>query len=505
MTLLALVVVPLAGIVAAVLDPLRARRSIWLVLAAAAHLALLAAAWAGGLGDSRFLWLSFDPLGGLVLTLVSVAFLAVTLYSAAARRREAPRGGRAFEACLLAFLASATVVCLTDHFGAVWVAMEATTLATAPLIYDPHDRHSIEAVWKYLLICSVGIALALLGTFFLAVAQGAGTGAAAPDLLRSTLLAGPPLHPVWFKAAFVFLFVGYGTKAGLAPMHTWLPDAHGEAPSPISALLSGALLNVAFLAILRVLQVGHASGQAPLLAPVLIGFGLASVLVATALLLRQRSYKRMLAYSSVEHMGILAVACGLGHAATYGAVVHLLGASLLKALLFLAAGNVLLEYRSKAIGDVAGLARRLPVTAGLFAVGVFALSGAPPFPLFASELAILRGAFEAGMAWVAAALVLLQIVAFVGLGARMVAMVQGAPAAGTAAAGAPAAETEPSDAEAAGVIDVWSPRSGESAWLWGPPAALLACALLLGLGVWLLPAVHGVIGAAAATLGGSLP
>src|SRR5262249_23166876 len=169
-----------------------------------------------------------------------------------------------------------------------------TALATAPTIYPPRARRSIEAVWKYLLICSVGIALALLGTFMLALAQSG--GAAAPSLLRSALLKGPVLHPVWFKAAFVFLFVGYGTKAGLVPMHTSLPDAHGEAASPVSALLSGALLNCAFLAVLRIVQVGHAARQDALLAPVLVGFGLASMLVAGALLLRQSDYKRMLAY-----------------------------------------------------------------------------------------------------------------------------------------------------------------------------------------------------------------
>ena len=475
MSLLVLVLVPIVAALATALDSARGRRSLWLVVAAATHLALVGLAWGGGLRGSRVLWLAFDPLGGLVLSLVSVAFLAVTVTSATTRRAEAPRGGRAFEGCLLVFLASATVVCLTDHFGAIWVAMEATTLATAPLIYDPRDRHSIEAVWKYLLICSVGIALALLGTFFLAAAQAAGT--ATPNLLRSTLQTGPALHPVWFKAAFVFLFIGYGTKVGLVPMHTWLPDAHGEAPSPISALLSGALLNLAFLAILRVLQVGYASGQAKLLAPVLIGFGLASVLVATALLLRQRNYKRLLAYSSIEQMGILAVGCGVGHAATLGVVLQLLGASLCKVVLFLTAGNVLLEYRSKAIRDVTGLARRLPATAALLAGGVFALSGAPPFPLFFSGLAILRGALEAGLPWVAVTLVVLQTAAFIGLGSCMISMVQGNPASG-------------------------STRVRERAWLVAPPALLMLLALLLGLGAWLHPGMQRILAAAAATFGG---
>jgi hydrogenase-4 component F len=443
------------------------------VVAAAAHLLLLAVAWGGGLADSRALWLVFDPLGGLVLTVASIVFLAIALWGAA-DPDQAGRGGPAREACLLGFLASASVACLTDHFGALWVAMEATTLAIAPLIYDPRDRHSIEAVWKYLLICSVGIALALMGTFMVAVAQG--VGARAPDLLRSTLVADPGLHPMWFKAAFVFLFIGYGTKMGLAPMHTWLPDAHGEAPSPISALLSGALLNLAFLAILRVVQVGQASRQMGALAPVLIGFGLASLLVAAALLLRQRNYKRMLAYSSIEHMGVLAIGCGLGGAAVYGALLHLVGSSLCKASLFLVAGNILIEYRSKRIADVTGLMGRLPVSAMLLLVGFFALAGAPPFPVFFGELAILEGAFQADLAWVAVAMVALQVLAFIGLGIRIVAMTQG---------------------EAVGETI----RRQESGWHTWPPFLLLGLALVIGLS----PQLQGILLAAASTLGGGAP
>ena len=474
MSVLALVLVPLAGALAAGVDPSRARRLVWLALTAATHLALVALAWRGGLGPARFLWLAFDPLGGLVLTFASIVFLAVAAYSVGYLGHEAPRGGRALEPCLLGFLASASVLCLTDHFGVLWVAMEATTLATAPLIYDPRDRHSIEAVWKYLLICSVGIALALLGTFLLALAQGAAVRA--PDLLRSTLVAHSRLDPTWFKAAFVFLVVGYGTKVGLAPMHTWLPDAHGEAPSPISALLSGALLNLAFLALLRVTQVGMAIGQHALMAPVLIGFGLASMLIATAMLLRQRSYKRLLAYSSVEHMGILAVGVGLGGAAGYGAVLHMAGASMIKAVLFIVAGNILIEYRSKRIADVTGLLGRLPVSGTLLLIGVFALTGAPPFPLFFSELAILRGAVANGQLVVGIVLVILQLVAFVAIGLQLIAMAQGAPR-GAAA------------------------RTRESPWLVAPAVALLAVTLAIAFH----PAAQDAVLAAARAIGGARP
>lgn len=475
MDLLTLLLVPLGGALVTALDPRRSRRFAWLLLTASTHLVLLAFAWSGRLAESRWLWLTFDPLGGLVLTLVSVVFLAVAIYSVGYVRREAPRGGRLFESCLLGFLAAASTVCLTDHLGVLWVAMEATTLATAPLIYDPHDRHSIEAVWKYLLICSVGIALALLGTFMLALAQD--PSLTAPSLLRSALLSTPALDPVWFKAAFVFLFIGYGTKVGLVPMHTWLPDAHGEAPSPISALLSGALLNVAFLAILRVVEVARAGGQERLIGPVLVGFGLASMLVAGALLLRQRNYKRMLAYSSVEHMGILAVGCGLGHGAVFGALLHMIGSSLAKALLFFVSGNVLIVYRSKRIVDVSGLLRRLPASGALLVLGFFALTGTPPFATFMSQLALLRGAVAAGQPWVAGGFLAIQILIFAGLAARIVRMAQGEP------------ETQD--------------RPRESAWLLVPPAGLLV--LVLGLGVYLAPPLERILRVAAVTLGGTSP
>ncbi len=471
----ALVAVPLAAAALAALDPARARRQVWLLAAAVIHLALLALAWSGRLPGAALLWLGFDPLGGLVLTLVSVVFLAVAVYAVGYFRGQAAPGARGFEACLLAFLASATVVCLTDHFGVLWVAMEATTLATAPLLYDPRDRHSIEAVWKYLLLCSVGIALALLGTFLLALAGGG--GAAEPGLVRTALVHAGALQPTWFKAAFVFLLVGYGTKAGLAPMHTWLPDAHGEAPSPISALLSGALLNCALLALLRVLQVAHAGGQDPLVAPVLVGCGLLSMLVAAALLLRQRGYKRMLAFSSIEHMGVVMVGLGLGGAATFGALLHMLASSLSKALLFFVAGNALLAYRSKRVDGVAGMMRRLPWSGGLLVLGFFALSGAPPFAGFLSEVAIVSGALAGGRLTLAVVFLVLQGIAFVALATRVVAMAQGGPA----------------DA----------PRERESPWLVLPPVALLV--LVLALGVYLGPPVTRVLASAAGTLGGSAP
>jgi hydrogenase-4 component F len=477
MLLAAIILVPVLGALAAYLDPRPGRRTAWLVGCALIHLALVAAAWRFADAPATG-WLGFDPLGALVLTLISVVFLAVSGYAVGYLRREDPRGGRAFVSCLLAFLASSSLVALTRHAGLLWVGMEATTLATAPLIYDPSDRRSLEAVWKYLLLCSVGIALALMGTFLLASARMFGTAPAGASLLLPDLVRDAhALHPMWLRAAFVFLLVGFGTKMGLAPMHTWLPDAHGEAPSPISALLSGALLNAAFLAVLRGFQVVQAAGQADFARPLLIGFGLLSLLVAAVFLFGQENYKRMLAYSSVEHMGLLAIGVGLSGVAVFGALLQMIGASLAKALLFLAAGNIAIGFGTKQTREVTGLLRVLPVTGALFVVGLFAITGAPPFALFPSQMALLTGAVRAGQLWIAVVMVLLQATVFMAMASAMLGMAFGDP---TRAA---------------------APR--EDGWLVAPPIALLLLVLLLGLGI---PApIREALASAAAGLGGSAP
>jgi hydrogenase-4 component F len=479
MLLAALVLVPLLAAVVAWLDRAPARRSFWIVAGGVLHLGLVALAWRLRPGPAAPGWLAFDPLGGLVLTLTSVVFVAVALYSVGYQRHEPLRGGRAYASCLLVFLGAASIITLTRHFGLLWVAMEATTLATAPLIYDPADRRSLEAVWKYLVVCSVGIAVALLGIFFLATAQVAGGAAGRPLLLEDLVAAGPSLHASWLRGSFVFVLIGFGTKMGLAPMHTWLPDAHGEAPSPISALLSGALLNLAFLAILRELTVLRAAGQGGFAGPLLVGFGLFSVAVAAAFLFGQGNYKRMLAYSSVEHMGILAVGAGLAGIAAWGALLHVLSASLAKALLFLVAGNVLLGTGTKRTREVTGLARQLPVSAALLVAGLLAISGSPPFGPFLSEFTLLTGAVRAGAVGTVVTLLALQALIFISMGSAVLGMVLGRAPAGTA------------------------PAPRESLWLVAPPALLLALVLLLG--VWIPAGLREVLGAAVAGIGGSAP
>ena len=270
-----------------------AYRTAWLVGVAALHVVLVADAWIDPPAPVLHGWLALDALGLVVLTTVSGLFAVVTVSAVGYLRHENPRGGRAFTSCLLAFLASASLVSISHHLALLWVGMEATTLALAPLIFHRHNRRSLEAVWKYLVLSSVGIALALFGTFFLATAQ-ADAGAAARPLVLEDLVAGASrLHPAWLKAAFVFLLAGYGTKLGLAPMHTWKPDTYGEAPALVGALMAGGLTSCAFLGLARATEVAMAAGQGPFVQPPLIAFGLSSLAAPAAFIIGQTDVKRL--------------------------------------------------------------------------------------------------------------------------------------------------------------------------------------------------------------------
>jgi hydrogenase-4 component F len=458
--ILALIFVPaLAGVAAFAIRNHLLRRAL-LVATATAHVILTAAAALGRVVVSPVQgavnlgivvvepvqagWLVLDSVGLLFLGITSVLFFVTSLYTLGYLAREStaehrdPEEGLLFSnapeaiftACFLFFLSTMTLVTVSHHFGLLWVGIEATTLTTAPLIYFHRHHRSLEAAWKYLLICSVGIALALLGNFFLAVGATHESGGQDP-LVLSALLGNPATMNVpWLKGAFLCLLVGYGTKMGLAPMHTWLPDAHSEAPSVISALLSGALLNGAFLGILRAQQVLGAAGQARFGQDLLVLFGLSSIGVAAAFIVRQADYKRMLAYSSVEHMGILALGVGLGGAATFGAMLHAVNHSLAKAMLFLVAGNILAVYRTKSAEGVRGVSSTVPVSGLLWLAGFLAITGSPPFGPFLSEFTILNAALSQQRVGVAVVYLAFLALIFVGMTTIVVRMTQGVPSHG---------------------------------------------------------------------------
>src|SRR5438128_38843 len=340
-------------------------------------------------------WLRLDALGKVVLGFLSVLFFLCSLYAPGYLAWRGDRPNRVICANLFALLAMMTLVTLSHHLGLMWVGMEALALVSAPAIYFNHSARSLEATWKYLLIGSVGIALALFGSFFLAYSALKG-GVASTLLFEKLIQDAPRLSGPWLHAAFVLLFIGYGTKMGLAPMHTWKPDAYGEAPGLVGALLAGGVTSCAFLAILRVYQICHAGPEADFARGLMIGMGLLSMAVAAVFMVRQRDIKRLLAYSSVEHMGLLVLGIGIGGLAVYGALLHLINNGLTKGVLFLSAGNMHRAYGSKLTDDVRGALKRVPLSGALFLAGFLAITGSPPFGPFVSEFTIVNGALGSG-------------------------------------------------------------------------------------------------------------
>jgi hydrogenase-4 component F len=322
---------------------------------------------------------------------------------------------RLFYALFQLFIFTMLFAVTTDNLGVMWVAIEGTTLATVFLV-NLHDNHTgLEAAYKYLILSSVGIALAFLGTvlmYYAAASQLSEIGLSWTSLVE----VASRLDPGIVKLAFVFILIGYGTKAGLAPMHTWLPDAHSEAPAPISALMSGVLLNVGLYALMRFKAVTDITAGPAFASTWLMRFGLLSLGLSAAFLISQRNYKRMLAYSSVEHTGIVALGLGFGgYWGILGALLHMVNHALSKSMLFILSGSILLKYRTTEIRRVRGLMKVAPWTGFAFLCGILSLIGLPPFGPFVSEFIIFRAGFAAHSAAYAVIGVCLLAVIFAGM------------------------------------------------------------------------------------------
>lgn len=397
----------------------------WLLpVTGAVHLLLTLKVLTGTLATSPSPWLVLDPAGRLVLLLVSVLFFICSFYTVGYLKYRAGRSNRVFCGCLLASLGTMSLVTWSHHLGVMWVAIEATALSTAPLIYFNRTPRSIEATWKYMLVGSVGIALALLGSFFLAYSS-LHSGLESSLLLEDLLANAPKLSKPWLHASFVLMLVGYGTKMGLSPMHTWKPDAYGEAPGVVGALLSGGVTSCAFLTILRIYSICTAAGESVYISSLLVFMGLLAMATAGVFMMGQRDLKRLLAYSSVEHMGILVLGIGLGAPALYGTLLHMLNNGLTKGVLFLSAGNLHRAFNGTTTEEVSGAVSRLPVSGTLFTMGFLAITGSPPFGPFISEFAILNGALGTGHLLVAGIYLVLLLVVFIGMGATVLSAVQG--------------------------------------------------------------------------------
>ena len=481
MTALAILVVlaPLAGPAAAI-----AGARAWLaglaqaagaVVAFGCALALLAELDGGGhlAGWDGFLYV--DSLGGFfMMTVAGVTLLAAlgSIGYVSAQEDEGEFGGFQVRLYFTFFglFASLMLAALeTGNLGLLFVLVEASTLASAALVGIEGRSRSLEAAWKYVIISSLGVTIALAGTLFLfysgsalhAVAHhgGSNLGLTWPYLLaHAHALAPQPL-----RLAFLLAVVGYGTKVGLAPMHTWLPDAHAEAPSPASAMLSAALLNTGMYAIIRFLAIAHARLGSTYPRAVLLSFGFASIVIGALFMVRRGNFKRLFAYSSVEHMGIIAVALGFGGTlGLYGALLQTLNHALAKAVLFLSSGDVSLRYKTREAGEVSGLLAAVPLTGGALLLASFAVLGSPPFGLFLSELTIVRAGFASASPVFPLLLLALLGLAFVAFARTTAGMVTGSPPAKLA-----------------------SPYRGKAAVAVTAAPLILGLAALLVLGLWI--------------------
>ena len=376
-----------------------------------------------------------DGLSALMMVCVAaVASLALFLSQGFGRESQySPLQLRRYQFFINLFIFSMLLTVSANNVGVMWIAIEATTIFSAMLIPLTLTKSSVEASWKYILICSVGIALAFAGTVlgyfdFVSLSGRAENALNWPVLLASA----PSLHPEVMKLAFVFLLVGYGTKAGIAPMHTWLPDAHSEAPTPLSAMMSGVLLAVALYAVLRWKVVVDATLGDGYTNKLLIALGLLSLVVASFSIVLSRNYKRMLAYSSIEHTGLMCIGLALGPLGVFAAMLHLVNHTAAKSMTFLLAGRVLHRYHTTQIKGVSGLLKTMPGTAGMLAAGLLATIGLPPFGLFISEFALIRAGFATGHPWLMGAVLILLAVAFVAIIGHLNGMLYGTPPEGVA-------------------------------------------------------------------------
>jgi hydrogenase-4 component F len=386
-------------------------------------------------GGPLFAWqreFYIDPLNVFLVTLTAFVGLTTALFSRPYMRVERDHGKmttsrlRLYHSMYQLFSFTMLIALTTNNLGILWVAMEAATLTTVLLVSVYRTPASLEAAWKYFILCGVGIAQALFGTVLLYMAAEKVIGSEAGALLWTNLDAVKgQLDPAIITLAFAFLFIGYGTKVGLVPMHNWLPDAHAEGPTPVSAVLSGLLLNVAVYALLRCKVLTDGALDSPLAGQLMMGFGLLSVVVAAFFLSRQKDVKRMFAYSSIEHMGLITFAFGMGGPiANYAGLLHMTVHSLIKSAIFFAVGHATQKAGTQNMADIRGLIKVSPTVGWGMMLGSLAILGMPPFGVFASEFLILTTAMRE-QPWATPFLLLALGVAFAAVFSRVQPMVFG--------------------------------------------------------------------------------
>lgn len=380
-------------------------------------------------GTRRFCsgYIVADPTARLFLLVINSIFLGIAAH-VVNRVRSVPelRRGLAQFVCLAAaFMVAANLSLLSNHLIAFWLCLEVTTLAAAPLIVRRGLASSLQASWRYLLFSTVGLAFTLLG--FLCIARGIEHTGATPSLFLDQLapqLAGPP--DLWRKLGLMLVFLGYGTKLGLAPMYSWLPETYDEAPPSVTALLAAVQFNCALVGVFRVMQVCRSADHG-LVSEELIALGLISMAVSTFSIIATRNYKRLIAYASINHAGVIAIGLGLGKTASYGVLLYVVSNAFIKAVLFLTAGKIKAHYKTKDMREVKGLIKDLPYSGLILMIGTFALLGFPPFGSFLGELIILSELIRAGYVLVFVAFCILLTITFIATGRSIFPMIWGEP------------------------------------------------------------------------------
>lgn len=373
-----------------------------------------------------------DGLSALFLMITSTVALAAILYSRGylsierAEKKLNMRSEKQYYLLISLFAAVMLSVFTVSSLGLLWILIELTTLISTFLVGFYHNEQSTEAAWKYLIICSVGITLALIG-ISLVYASTIGVVDDSTSALNWPVLmdVADKLDPALMKTAMVMIIIGFGTKVGFAPMHTWLPDAHSQAPTPVSALLSATLLNCALYSIFRFYAISELTIP-DFAQTLLLIFGFMSLFIAAMFILTSKDMKRMFAYSSIEHMGLIAVGFGIGTSLSIFASLFLIMAhSLTKPILFFCAGNVMQEYDTKDMGSIRGMRAKMPFTSFMLIVGTFAIVGLPPFAVFVGEFSMLVAAIDAGLWWLTVILVVLLLIIFAGFILHIIPMLSG--------------------------------------------------------------------------------
>jgi hydrogenase-4 component F len=369
-------------------------------------------------------YIQVDPLGAWVIVCISIVYTLASIYAIGYMRLlDEDERLPLFYGLFSGFAFTMLAACIMNNVGVFWIAIELTTLISTFLVGFEREAESTEAAWKYIVVVSGGISLALLGTVLFYWGGSFVLGPSYAMTWAALHQAAPAVYPPLLLVSFLLVLVGYGTKAGLAPMHTWLPDAHSESPAPVSAMLSGALLNASMLGIARFLSVVRGTSINGFAHSAVVGFGIFSFFIASLFIVRQTGIKRLMAYSSIEHIGVQALGLGFGGVfGVAGALYHMLNHSLNKSLMFFGAGNAMRAYGTKEIPGIRHVLRVFPVSGTLWLLGAVGIAGAPPFALFLSEFTILRSGIAGPYRWAAVVFVVFLIVVFIGFLAHFRAM-----------------------------------------------------------------------------------